>query len=79
MNPLITGVITHLLSGMSHQVDPFPVFLWDQKFNTNSSPQRTWLKSPALQDLAKAHSEVAFYEEVLSKSQLKSGRLKSCP
>ena len=55
----------------------FPVFLWDQKFNKQLPPKMA--KSPALQDLAKAHSEVAFYEEVLSKSQLKSGRLKSCP
>ena len=26
VNPLITGVITHLLSGMSHQVGTYPIF-----------------------------------------------------
>ena len=33
VNPLITGVITHLLSGMSHQVSPHS--MWIQSHNPN--------------------------------------------
>ena len=42
VNPLITGVITHLLSGMSHQASPF-FCPWRMGIESTNSGEYSWL------------------------------------
>ena len=42
VNPLITGVITHLLSGMSHQVGFFRKILWKPLYRYRALPDQWW-------------------------------------